>query len=158
MNQTAAMVNTMSEKTVLSAQNIRLFACASLCVIGVSSVQAADINIIAGDQVIHATLVDNVASRDFLAMLPIKVELSDYHSTEKIAYLPESLATDGLPKAMDPEIGDFTYFAPWGNLALFYRDFGYSRGLVKLGTIQPEDLATLKSLSRMQVTFERAEP
>ncbi|WKB54414.1 cyclophilin-like fold protein [Eleftheria terrae] len=23
--------------------------------------------------------------------------------------------------------------APWGNLAIFYRDFDYSRGLVKLG-------------------------
>lgn len=23
-----------------------------------------------------------------------------------------------------------TYYAPWGNLAIFYRDFGYSAGLV----------------------------
>ena len=24
-------------------------------------------------------------------------------------------------------------YAPWGNLAIFYRDFGYSAGLIKLG-------------------------
>jgi hypothetical protein len=29
--------------------------------------------------------------------------------------------------------GDITYYAPWGNLAIFYWDFGYSTGLIKLG-------------------------
>jgi hypothetical protein len=28
-----------------------------------------------------------------------------------------------------------TYYAPWGNLAIFYRDFGYSKGLIRLGRI-----------------------
>ncbi|MEH7502625.1 cyclophilin-like fold protein [Neobacillus drentensis] len=23
----------------------------------------------------------------------------------------------------DPSVGDFTYYSPWGNLAIFYRDF-----------------------------------
>jgi len=32
-------------------------------------------------------------------------------------------------------VGDITYYAPWGNLAIFYRDFDYSRGLVRLGRI-----------------------
>lgn len=32
-------------------------------------------------------------------------------------------------------MGDLTYYAPWGNLALFYRDFGYANGLIKLGHI-----------------------
>lgn len=32
-------------------------------------------------------------------------------------------------------MGDFTYYAPWGNLALFYRDSAYSPGLIRLGRI-----------------------
>jgi hypothetical protein len=32
-------------------------------------------------------------------------------------------------------VGDIAYYAPWGNLAIFYKDFGYSRGLVKLGRL-----------------------
>ena len=32
--------------------------------------------------------------------------------------------------------GDITYYAPWGNLAIFYRDSGYAKGLVKLGRIE----------------------
>ncbi|WP_337926728.1 cyclophilin-like fold protein [Paenibacillus caui] len=39
-----------------------------------------------------------------------------------------------------------TYYAPWGNLAIFYRDFRYSSGLIKLGSIDAggEKLATYK--------------
>ena len=37
--------------------------------------------------------------------------------------------------AEEPDVGAFTYYAPWGNLAIFYRDFGYAVGLVELGRI-----------------------
>lgn len=30
------------------------------------------------------------------------------------------------------------YYAPWGNLAIFYKDFGYASGLVILGKIDSE--------------------
>ena len=40
-------------------------------------------------------------------------------------------ASDGI----DPAVGDITYYAPWGNLAIFYKDFGYAKGLAKLGRI-----------------------
>lgn len=80
-----------------------------------------------------ATLEDNLTARDFLAMLPMNLTLEDYASTEKIAYLPRKLSTQGAPAGIDPAVGDITYYAPWGNLALFYRDFGYSSGLIRLG-------------------------
>lgn len=94
------------------------------------------IRIIAGDTVLGATLEDSAASRDFAALLPLDLTLSDYHGIEKIADLPTRLSTDGAPAGVDPEVGDITYYAPWGNLALFYRGFGYSRGLVRLGRIE----------------------
>ncbi|WP_197464568.1 cyclophilin-like fold protein [Marinomonas aquimarina] len=124
----------------------------------VAVAETTEIRVIAGDQVIHASLNDSSASRDFLAQLPLQIELSDYHSTEKIAYLPKALSTTGMPKAMDPEVGDFTYFAPWGNIALFYKDFGYSRGLVKLGEIHPEDINLLQALPKVNVIIERSQP
>jgi len=65
----------------------------------------------------------------------MQVTLKDYTSTEKVADLPKRLATDDAPAGLAPVIGDITYSAPWGHLAIFYRDFGYARGLVKLGTI-----------------------
>ncbi|WP_156468734.1 cyclophilin-like fold protein [Cephaloticoccus capnophilus] len=39
------------------------------------------------------------------------------------------------PAGSDPELGSVAYYAPWGNLSLFYKDFGYSRGLILLGSI-----------------------
>ena len=32
-------------------------------------------------------------------------------------------------------VGDIAYYAPWENLAIYYRDFGYSSGLAKLASI-----------------------
>lgn len=80
-----------------------------------------------------ATLIDNPTTRDFVALLPMTLTLEDYASTEKIVYLPKKLSTQGAPAGVDPDVGDITYYAPWGNLAIFYRDFGYSAGLIKLG-------------------------
>lgn len=81
-----------------------------------------------------ATLIDSPTTRDFIALLPMTLKLDDYASTEKIAYLPKKLTTQGAPAGIDPAVGDITYYAPWGNLAIFYRDFGYSQGLIKLGS------------------------
>lgn len=80
-----------------------------------------------------ATLIDSPTTRDFIALLPMTLKLDDYASTEKIAYLPKKLTTQGAPAGIDPAVGDITYYAPWGNLAIFYRDFAYSKGLIKLG-------------------------
>ena len=82
-----------------------------------------------------ATLINSPTSRDFVALLPMTIALEDYASTEKIAYLSKKLTTDGAPAGVDPDVGDITYYAPWGNLAIFYRDFGYATGLIKLGRL-----------------------
>ncbi|VXD05178.1 Cyclophilin (modular protein) [Pseudomonas sp. 8Z] len=93
------------------------------------------IRIIIGEAIITATLDDTPSSRDFIAQLPLNIDLKDYASTEKIAYLPHKLSTTNAPPGIDPQIGDITYYAPWGNLAIFYQDFGYSQGLIRLGRI-----------------------
>ncbi len=72
---------------------------------------------------------------DFIAHLPLTLELKDYASTEKIGFLPDKLTTEGAPSGSTPTVGDISYYAPWGNLAIFYQDFAYSPELVKLGKI-----------------------
>ena len=84
---------------------------------------------------VEATLLDNATTRDFLSLLPMTLTLEDYASTEKIGYPPRKLSTAGAPAGVDPAVGDITYYAPWGNLAIFYKDVGYAKGLVKLGRI-----------------------
>jgi hypothetical protein len=105
------------------------------------------------DTVITATLVDNATSRDFVSLLPLTLTLKDYAGTEKISDLPRRLSTEGAPPGSDPSIGDITYYSPWGNLAVFYRDFGYSNGLIKLGKID-SGVEALSRLGPLRVTIE----
>lgn len=93
------------------------------------------IHLLINGQPVSATLDDNAAARDFLAMLPLTLSLSDYASTEKIADLPKKLLTQGAPAGHAADAGDITYYAPWGNLAIFYRTFKYANGLVHLGRL-----------------------
>ncbi|MEE4461147.1 cyclophilin-like fold protein [Azotobacter chroococcum] len=84
---------------------------------------------------ITAILEDSEAARDFASLLPLSLTLEDYASTEKISDLPKRLSTSGAPAGITPKVGDLAYYAPWGNLAIFHKDFRYSSGLVKLGTL-----------------------
>ncbi len=113
------------------------------------------INIRLQDRVIPATLNDSKAAQDFASLLPLSLTLKDYASTEKVSDLPRKLSTDGAPPGFDPSVGDIAYYAPWGNLAIYYRDFEYSSGLVSLGTLA-SGVDVFASSGSMQVTFELA--
>ena len=105
---------------------------------------------------ITATLVDSATSRDFVSLLPLTLTLKDYAATEKISDLPRRLSTEGAPPGSDPSVGDITYYAPWGNLALFYKDFGYSSGLIILGKID-SSVEALRGPGPLRVTIELVE-
>lgn len=94
-----------------------------------------NIKIVIGDTILTATLQDNPTTRDFISLLPLDLTLEDYAGTEKISSLPKKLSTEDAPVGFDPSVGDITYYAPWGNLAIFYKDFGYANGLIILGKI-----------------------
>jgi hypothetical protein len=79
------------------------------------------------------TLGEGAAARDLASLLPLALSLSDFHNAERIADLPRRLDTEGEPASAKPARGDIAYYAPWGNLALFYRDQPRADGLVILG-------------------------
>lgn len=87
-------------------------------------------------QKIEITLYDTPAANRLYAMLPLELNFEDYNNTEKIAYLPEELSTEGEPDSFDPDVGDVCIYAPWGNLSIFYKDFSSSSGLVSIGRIE----------------------
>lgn len=87
------------------------------------------------DRSVTATLKDTPSVRDFVSQLPLTMELEDYASTEKIAYLPSKLTREGAPNGTKSKAGDISYYAPWGNLVIFYKDFGHASGLINLGKL-----------------------
>ncbi len=106
-----------------------------------------------GGATITGTLENSRAARDFASLLPLELTLTDHAATEKVSDLPRRLSTEGAPPGVDPEVGDIAYYSPWGNLALFYKDFGYSEGLVRLGRID-SGVQSLNRRGPLQVTVE----
>lgn len=103
-----------------------------------------------------ATLDNNATARDFASLLPVTLTLRDYANTEKVSDFPRRLSTESAPAGIDPSVGDIAYYAPWGNLAIFYRDFGYSRGLIRLGRIDG-NVAALVRPEPFRATIEFSE-
>ena len=111
------------------------------------------IRLLLKDQSLTLTLDDNPSARDQFARLPLRLDLKDYARTEKIAYLDQPLSPKAAPSGYAPAAGDLTYYAPWGNLALFYKNFGYASGLIRLGRLD-EGLELLAAADDETVRLE----
>lgn len=79
-------------------------------------------------------IFEGKSSEDFLKQLPITLNFEDFAGEEKIAYLNRKLiaANENLKN----EKRNFCYYAPWGNLAVFYKGYGNASALIKLGYIE----------------------
>lgn len=124
----------------------------------INPIETMNLKITIGEQILPATLADNPTARDFASLLPLTVKLDDYANTEKIFYLSGKLSAENAPDGMEPEAGDITYYAPRGNIAIFYKDFDYASGLIKIGRID-NNIETLQEISGSidNVRFELAE-
>lgn len=77
-------------------------------------------------------LNDSEQSKALYSQLPLKVQIENYSTNEKIFYPKEKLPSkNGLEGAGDA--GTLAYFSPWGNVVLFYGKFSKYHGLFILG-------------------------
>lgn len=74
---------------------------------------------------------DSDASKDLIKQLPLTTKLENYNDDEKIFY-PQKLKTDNTPISQG-RVGDLAYFAPWGDVVLYYKNFQAYPGLYQLG-------------------------
>lgn len=71
-------------------------------------------------------------SKSFYSQLPIKVQIENYSTNEKIFYPKEKIPLkNGIEGSGDS--GTLAYFSPWGNIVLFYGKFSEYPGLFILG-------------------------
>lgn len=107
-------------------------------------------------QIVIGRLEDTAAARDFAAMLPLSLTLTDYARVERIAYLPQKLTIKGASARQPVKAGDIAYYAPWGNLAIFVEDGDgdYARGLVRLGRVE-SGLPALQRAAPLKARIER---
>lgn len=115
------------------------------------------IRITFGSTVLTGRLWDNAPARDLAAQLPLTLSFSDYNGLEKIATVPRRLPLDGMPDGDDPQPADIGYFAPWGNLVLYYGDVDYYPGIMSLGRLDGDAGVLEQQESDFTATIELAD-
>jgi hypothetical protein len=89
------------------------------------------------------------ASKELYAQLPLTVEVENFGNNEKIFYPPEKLSISNTPNA-NAKNGSLSYYAPWGDVVMFYKDFGSASGLYELG----ECISGLEYIKHMNGTIQ----
>lgn len=77
-------------------------------------------------------LNDSPAANALYEQLPLTIPVEDYSHNEKIFYPPNELNTNDTPLARGSS-GTLAYYAPWGDVVLFYGEFDGAGGLYELG-------------------------
>jgi len=112
--------------------------------------------IIIGNQTITASMESNAAAKDLLSRLPIEITLEDFNrTTEKIFYTDPQLNTTDVPMGCAPTPGDITIYAPWGNIAIFCKNWSYSSDLIKIGHINGDGIKVLQVPGNVKVKIEK---
>lgn len=106
-----------------------------------------------GGTVVYA-LNDSAAADALLAQLPLTVAVEDYSTNEKIFYPPQALDSADAPPA-EGGAGVLAYYAPWGDVVMFYDSFRANAALYELG--HAVSGAELISEMSGDVTVEAAE-
>jgi hypothetical protein len=127
------------------------------CGVRADSHGAGKIRIVFEQQEAVVEIFASPAGRDFMSLLPLTLDFKDYAGVEKIANLPRRLVTDGSPSPREMT-GDFTYYAPWGNLAVFYQGFGSDGQLIVLGRIMSGKDALARMTKGFTARIEKIEP
>ncbi|WP_109078354.1 cyclophilin-like fold protein [Aggregatibacter kilianii] len=99
--------------------------------------------------VYSATLEENPTSQSFWQLLPLESKLDNYSHNEKIFYPSHKLSAENAPESYAANAGDITYYAPWGNVAMFFEQGEKATGLIYLGKFNG-DLTALSQSSRIK--------
>ena len=118
--------------------------------------ESMKMNITVGGLTVTATMEDNAAARDFLSRLPLEVTLNDYNNiTEKIFYPSPALTTTGVTRGCAPTPGDITIYVPWGNVAIFCKNWSQTNDLIKIGHIDGDGISALNVAGDVAVKFQK---
>lgn len=92
------------------------------------------ISIIGNGNTIIFELNNDQAATDLYEQLPLMIKVEDFSNNEKIFYPPKKLNTANTPLA-NAQFGTLAYYAPWGDVVMFYESFGTASGLYELGKV-----------------------
>lgn len=112
------------------------------------NVETSQISVTCGDTQVVYELNDSPAAQSLLSQLPLTVEVEDFSTNEKVFYPPQELDTANTPLA-EGGAGTLAYYAPWGDVVLFYDSFSANGSLYGLG----EAVSGAEDISQMTGTI-----
>ena len=86
----------------------------------------------AGHEIIYE-LNNSQAARELYAQLPLTTDVEPFSNNEMTFYPPQKLNTADTPLS-DGEPGSLSYYAPWGDVVMFYAPCSPNGSLYELGT------------------------
>mgnify|MGYP001625343431 FL=1 len=113
-----------------------------------SNVETNQISVTCGDTQVVYELNDSPAAQSLLSQLPLTVAVEDFSTNEKVFYPPQELDTSDTPLA-EGGAGTLAYYAPWGDVVLFYDSFSANSSLFELG----EAVSGAEDISQMTGTI-----
>ena len=113
-----------------------------------SNVETNQISVTCGDTQVVYELNDSPAAQGLLSQLPLTVEVEDFSTNEKVFYPPQELDTSDTPLA-EGGAGTLAYYAPWGDVVLFYDSFSANSSLFELG----EAVSGVENIGQMSGTI-----
>lgn len=78
-------------------------------------------------------LYDTLAARQFYKQLPLQLELSNFRDAQWMFYPPKKLNVTNSEAYHDGKRGELSYYAPWGDVFMLYKDFYAGDEMHRLG-------------------------
>lgn len=113
-----------------------------------NDMESTQIAVTCGDLQVVYELNDSPAAQSLLSQLPLTVEVEGFSTNEKVFYPPQELDTSDTPLA-EGGAGTLAYYAPWGDVVLFYDSFSANSSLFELG----EAVSGAEDISQMTGTI-----
>ncbi|MBA6420810.1 hypothetical protein H4J77_13765 [Pseudomonas sp. 5Ae-yellow] len=109
---------------------------------------------IIGEHRFAITMADTEAAREFAAMLPLTINMSDLNDNEKHAQLPRALPSNASRPKMIRN-GDLMLYGS-STLVVFYLSFNSSYSYTRLGHVgDPDGLAQALGAGDASITFSK---
>ena len=78
-------------------------------------------------------LYHTVAAKEFYAQLPLELDLTNFRDAQWMFYPPEKLGVTAREAYHNGKKGELSYYAPWGDVFMLYKDFYAGDEMHRLG-------------------------
>ena len=97
-------------------------------------------------------LYDTVAAKEFYDQLPLKLDLTNFRDAQWMFYPPEKLSVTAREAYHDGKKGELSYYEPWGDVFMLYKDFYAGDEMHRLGINLTgiEEIAEMSGSARIE--------